>query len=91
MIKGAQKKIVVVRTADSRVFEEALFVLRKDITMGEKDMVAEANRIIEGYESGSRGSVGPRFKRVLFATSCFLCGSAFGGGLVAIAVMFAGG
>ena len=49
MIKGAQKKIVVVRTRESRFFEEAYFVMRKDIPpvcRDNSDIVAEANRIV---------------------------------------------
>ena len=91
MIKGAQKKIVVVRTADSRVFEEALFVLRKDSSAEERDMVAEANKIIGEYESGNRASSVERLRRTLFSVCCFLCGGALGGGLVAVAVVLAGG
>ena len=49
MIKGAQKKMVVVRTRDSRFFEEAYFVMRRDIPPvchDSGDIVAEANRIV---------------------------------------------
>ena len=49
MIKGAQKKIVVVRTRESRFFEEAYFVMRRDIPpvcQENSDIVAEANRIV---------------------------------------------
>ena len=31
MIKGAQKQMIVLRTADSRYFDEAYFVLRREI------------------------------------------------------------
>lgn len=90
MIKGAQKKIVLVKTADSRIFEEAFFVLRKDSAAAEGDMVAEANKIIEGCEIGCRRSSRVTLKRTLFFASCFFCGSAFGGALVALVVMLAG-
>lgn len=56
MIRGAQKKMIVIRTHDSRVFEEAYFVMRRDSeTVTEStDMLAEADRIIRR----STGSIG---------------------------------
>jgi len=49
MIKGAQKQMIVLRTADSRFFDEAYFVLRREIpaTHGATgEMLYEANRIL---------------------------------------------
>ena len=48
MIRGTQKKMIVVRTHDSRVFEEAYFVMRpeRETVHDESDMLSEANRII---------------------------------------------
>ena len=50
MLRGAQKQMIVVRTHDSRVFEEACFVIRRGVVQAaedERDMLREANRIIE--------------------------------------------
>ena len=50
MIRGAQKRMIVLRTRDSRVFEEAYFVMRRDAEGDgtcEQDMIREANRILE--------------------------------------------
>ena len=48
LLKGCQGKIIRVRSADSRVFDEAFFVLREDAAPPrESDMLAEANRILE--------------------------------------------
>ncbi len=50
MLRGAHKQMIVVRTRDSRLFEEAHFVMRRGISaaMGDDlDLVFEANRIIE--------------------------------------------
>ena len=50
MIRGAQKRMIVLRTRDSRVFEEAYFVLRREADgdgASEQDMIREANRILE--------------------------------------------
>ena len=50
MLRGARKNMIVVRTRDSRVFEEAYFVMRRDsgqAAVDEADMLWEANRILE--------------------------------------------
>lgn len=58
MLRGSQKRMIVVRTRDSRVFEEAYFVMRRDAggrnggETAESDMLREANRILEGSMSG---------------------------------------
>lgn len=49
MIKGARKQMIVVRTADSRYFDEAYFVLREDAEREKRksvDILGEANRIL---------------------------------------------
>ena len=47
MLKGAQRRMIVVKTQDSKMFEEAYFVLKKEnVTVQGKDMVSEATRII---------------------------------------------
>ena len=54
MIKGAQKQMIVVRTGGSRYFDEAYFVLRKDVkpARGEQsDMLSEADRILKESET----------------------------------------
>lgn len=50
MIRGAEKRMIVVRTRESRVFEEAYFVVRHNVpgnAANALDMLREANRIIE--------------------------------------------
>ncbi len=51
MIKGARKQMIVVRTGDSRYFDEAYFVLREDAQSEKsksksKSILEEANRIL---------------------------------------------
>ena len=53
MIKGYQRKTVVVRGGEDSMFEYALFVLKNEERYGqckEEDMIAEDNRIIEENE-----------------------------------------
>lgn len=81
MIKGAQKQMIVVRTGNSPYFDEAYFVLRRDIHPGKQektDILSEANRIL--HESGGSGGGGALRRRrqkfrLLFA---FLAGVAIG-------------
>ena len=58
MIKGAQKQMIVVRTGDSRYFDEAYFVLRREVLPSkhtQNEMLAEAGRILrERTEPSSR-------------------------------------
>ena len=49
MIKGARKEMIVVRTSNSRYFDEAYFVLREDTPRHHPkstDILNEANRIL---------------------------------------------
>ncbi|MBR3893923.1 MAG: hypothetical protein IKJ35_02125 [Clostridia bacterium] len=79
MMKGAQKQMIVVRTSDSRYFDEAYFVLRRDVNARREDkseMISEANRILNDCELSPR----PPRKRiprgVCFFFSGILCGGA---------------
>ena len=50
MVKGTQKHMVVLRTNNSRYYEEAYFVLRDGYRRSdesESSMMAEANRILD--------------------------------------------
>ncbi len=54
MIKGCQRKVIVVKGEEKSVFECAYFVLKNSpehLNCKEEDMIAEANRIIEANES----------------------------------------
>lgn len=64
MLRGSQKRMIVVRTRDSRVFEEAYFVMRRgadkpgiqNSDADELDMLWEANRILESSLAKSKGT-----------------------------------
>ena len=48
LLKGCQKRIICLQSADSRLFREAFFVLRADCKAeSEEDILAEANRILD--------------------------------------------
>ena len=90
MLKGAQKKMIVVRTKDSRLFEEAYFVMRKDtpeISRDSGDILWEANRIIERnigrhddaaspLEESQKKQLNCRIKSFFFFAGGLACGGA---------------
>ncbi len=86
MIKGIQRNMVVLKNTESRVFEEAYFVLRDDRDRGMKksDMIAEANRIItENLIGPDRKNDKTKAKRerrlkLVFFLLGILCGALLG-------------
>lgn len=83
MMRGTQKRMVVVKTAESNYFEEAYFVLRRGCSAAGSDMVNEANRIIEHFESGKREAKKDK-KGFLMNIAFFVCGCGAGAILTAI-------
>lgn len=77
MIKGAQKQMLVIRTGGSRYFDEAYFILRRELPRqgaARSDILKEANRILEesGVEQGGR----VRHRRSwLYFAGGILCGA----------------
>ncbi len=89
MLRGAKKNMIVVRTRDSRMFEEAYFVMRRDTgltAVDEMDMLWEANRILENTvprthrEPTDKGPTGRRgrLRGLLWFGLGLICG---GGGV----------
>lgn len=96
MLRGSQKRMIVVRTRDSRVFEEAYFVIRRDAEgrnggeTAESDMLREANRILENSRIGEdrsdhfRRRDGETAKRSLRGCLGFLAGLLTGSGVASL-------
>ena len=84
MIKGVQKRIVVVKTADSPVFEEVCFVMRREAKSRGGDMVAEANRIINGCGAGKIKGSKRRIGQWVYIAGSFVGGGAVGGVVVGL-------
>ena len=75
MLRGCQKEMIMLKTAESRLFERAFFVLRRggEAAAGNDDMLAEATRLLslaEGAKPRRRWGRG-----FLFAAG-LLCGIA---------------
>lgn len=76
MIRGAEKRMIVVRTRDSRLFEEAYFVVRPEAERAgreDSDMLREANRILESSMAGGRSESLP-FSETAFPSKGLLRG-----------------
>ena len=87
MLRGAKKNMIVVRTRDSRMFEEAYFVMRRDTgtAVDETDMLWEANRILEStsHGVGREPTVRPVRSRLRGAI-WFVLGLVSGGGVTGL-------
>ena len=82
MVKGINKQMIVLRIEGNRIYESACFILKNEVIRSresEKDMLSEANRILEGMEL-RRFSRKKRVwhKRVLFSLLLLLVGGAIG-------------
>lgn len=84
MLKGAQKRMYVVKLAEDSLFEEAYFVLRRDRgTVAGGDMISEANKII--LQSDREPARPPRRARLLGQLALgFACGLVTGGGIATV-------
>ena len=84
MIKGVQRKMIVVKTDSSNLFETAYFVLRSDADKARDetlDLLGEATRLVnqDCDDKKKRKEKKKRFGR--FAAFCiFLLGVIFGAG-----------
>lgn len=81
MIKGAQKQMIVVRTGNSPYFDEAYFVLRRDVRPERRetpDILSEADRILRESGGGGTRKSPLRGRRVLWLLAAFLAGIAVG-------------
>lgn len=86
MLKGAQKKMIVIKTGDSKLFEEAYFVIRKDTPGSCSDMVGEANRIIESCTAKKEKNK-TRICLPLVSVGAFVGGSVFGGAIALLVAL----
>ena len=85
MLRGTQKHMIVVRTRNSPLFEEAYFVMRRDadrLEADRPDMLWEANRILENTATAEENppkTAARGFRRLLwFAAGALSGGSAVG-------------
>lgn len=53
MVKGVTRRVIVVKTPDRRLFEQAIFIVKEDAFTREgvtaEQVLAEAQRVADGY------------------------------------------
>jgi len=53
MVKGISKRVIVVRSPDPRIFEEAIFIVKEDMMtkdgVSSDQLLQEAQRVADGY------------------------------------------
>ena len=81
MLKGAQKRMYVVKMREDSLFEEAYFVLRREAGgAAGGDMVSEANQIIR--QSDAPGQAQKSKNKLPWQIALgFVCGLVAGGGI----------
>ena len=90
MLKGAQKRMIVIKTSDSKFFEEAYFVVKPNCHEDELDMIAEADRIAARFIDRKKSEKKMRAvgkKNVIFCL-CGAIGGVFMGILGALVFKF---
>ncbi|MGI5935604.1 MAG: translation initiation factor 2 [Oscillospiraceae bacterium] len=59
MVKGTQRRIIVVKSPDPKVFEEAIFIIRDDLFkrkgVSEQEIIREAQRVADDYIKSTIG------------------------------------
>ena len=90
MLKGAQKRMIVIKTSDSEFFEEAYFVVKPNCHEDELDMIAEADRIAEKVidrKKSEKKKMALSKKNIIFCL-CGAMGGIFMGILGALVLKF---
>lgn len=53
MVKGVARRVIVVKSPDRRLFEQAIFIMKEDVFHSNgvtaEQVVAEAQRVADGY------------------------------------------
>ena len=90
MVKGCQRRIILLRGTGSGMFEEAYFILKPEkANAPEQLMIAEANRIIAEQMPVSRKRP-PRTHDRAAGWRHFLSGLCTGGGLIGLVWLLVG-
>ncbi len=71
VVKGTNRRVVVVRSPDERIFEQAIFIIRDDYLKkepdGSKRLLEEARRTAAAYAARARGTYRRRPFRPIYA------------------------
>ena len=88
MVKGISKRVVVVRFPDTRVFEQAIFIVREDAAarpgVSAGQILDEACRVADGYVKKGAGRAWKRLPPLVF----LLMGAASVGAAWLVSIIF---
>lgn len=77
MVKGVSRRVILVRSPDPKLFEQAIFIVREEATglgVSSEEVLAEARRVAGGY-TRSQSAWGKLRKR-LWPLFCAVVGAA---------------
>lgn len=95
MVKGVSRRVIVVKSPDPRVFEEAIFVIRDDFMshtgLSERQIIKEAQKVADGYISKcvGRGKNASK-KMALHVPAPFVTAAGAATGIAWLAMRFVG-
>ncbi len=59
MVKGTQRRVIVVKSPDPKMFEEAIFIIKDDLFrrkgVNEQEIIREAQRVADDYIKSAVG------------------------------------
>lgn len=87
MLRGCQKKVIHLRSTDSEMFDEAYFIIKEtsnSVPCAERDMVREANRILDSTAAAPRLERKKRIVSIIRDIACFTAGMILGAVLLSL-------
>ena len=87
MVRGIHKSMIQIKTPQSALFDEAYFVLRvgtEPVSVSDRDMTREANRILEDSNLVTTQRRPQKKKQTRRGSFSFFCGLLCGAFLVAL-------
>ena len=68
VVKGISKRVIVVKSPDPKIFEQAIFIIREDFAgqsgVSEKEVLREARAAANSYLGGGKRTTGKLFARL---------------------------
>lgn len=81
MVKGISRRVVVVESPDPQLFEQAIFIVRNDVSQKEgvtpEQLIREACRVARSYTAGAG-------RRSVWRDLPALCYAALGAGVIGV-------
>lgn len=87
MLRGYQRKLIMIRTDKSELFESAFFILKSEasVKQASNEMISEANKILEECNLPKKKTKSVAFKHIFITSAIsFVLGAALVGGIWAM-------